>query len=331
MEKRVLGRTGLEVSVLTFGCGAVGGLMPKGEPADQQRAVELALEAGVNFFDTAPLYGNGTSETNLGRILKNLKPDIVLGTKVRLKPGDSADVPGAVKRSVEESLQRLQQDHVDILQLHNPIALNPGEGDLTPDQVLQDVLPALEQAKRDGKTRFIGMTAIGETEALSQVVEAGAYDTGQIIYNMLNPSASTAISAAFPGQDYDGLLTRAEAAGMGAIVIRSLAGGALSGSEERHPLGMHVVAPIGSGDDYAADAARARRFSSLLGAAECESLVELAIRYVTSNAKVPTFQVGLATVQQFQKAAEAVEKGALPAAVLSDIAELQAGFAQSEA
>ena len=330
MEKRVLGRTGLEVSVLTFGCGAVGGLMPKGDPADQRRAVELALEAGVNFFDTAPLYGNGTSETNLGHILKDLKPDIVLGTKVRLKPGETADVPGAVKRSVDESLQRLQQTHVDLLQLHNPLAMTPGEGELSPDQVLQDVLPALEQIKQEGKTRYIGMTAIGETEALNQVVDAKAFDTGQIIYNMLNPSAATPIAAGFPGQDYDGLLTRAEAAGMGAIVIRSLAGGALSGSEERHPLGMPVVAPIGSGDDYAADAARARQFSALLEAAGCESLVELAIRYVASNAKVPTFQVGLATVEQFQKAAAAVEKGALPADVLSAIAELQAGFANSE-
>ncbi len=331
MEKRVLGRTGLEVSVLTFGCGAVGGLMPKGDPADQRRAVELALEAGVNFFDTAPLYGNGTSETNLGHILEELKPDILLGTKVRLKPGDTADVPGAVARSVEESLQRLQQTHVDLLQLHNPIAMRPAEGDLSPDQVLQDVVPALERAKRDGKTRFIGMTAIGETEALTQVVEAEAFDTGQIVYNMLNPSASSAITAEFPGQDYDGLLARAEAAGMGAIVIRSLAGGALSGSEDRHPLGMPVVAPIGSGDDYAADAARARQFSALLEAAGCESLVELAIRYVASNAKVPTFQVGLATVEQFQKAAAAIEKGPLPADVLSAIAEIQAGFAETKA
>lgn len=327
MEKRILGRTGLKVSVLTFGCGAVGGLMPKGDPADQRRAVELALEAGVNFFDTAPLYGNGTSETNLGHILKDLKPDIVLGTKVRLKPEETADVSAAVKRSVEESLQRLQQDYVDLLQLHNPIALNPGEGDLTPDQVLQDVLPALQQAKQEGKTRFIGMTAIGETEALTQVVEAEVFDTGQIVYNMLNPSASSAIGDGFPGQDYDGLFTHAEAAGMGAIVIRSLAGGALSGSVERHPLGMPVVAPIGSGADYAADAARARQFLPLLEASGCESLVELAIRYVVSNRSVPTFQVGLATVEQFQNAAASVDKGALPESVLSAIAELQAGFA----
>ena len=327
MEKRTLGRTGLEVSLLTLGCGAVGGLMPQGDPADQRRTVELALELGVNFFDTAPQYGDGRSETNLGRILKDLRPDIVLGTKVRLKPEQKADPGAAVRQSVEESLGRLQQDDVDLLQLHNPISTNPGEGELSPDQVLQDVVPALEQMKRDGKTRFIGMTAIGDTEALNTVVEAEAFDTGQIVYNMLNPSSGGPISQDFPGQDYDGLLARAKAAGMGAIVIRSVAGGALSGEEDRHPLGMPVVAPIGSGVDYAADVKRARELLPAMANSDCETLVEMAIRYVASNPDVPTMQVGIATFDQFRKAAEATNKGALSASVLAEISSVQAGFA----
>ena len=84
MDKRTLGRTGLSVSVLTFGCGAVGGLMTRGAPADQERAVARALEAGINHFDTAPLYGDGASEQNLGRVLAALKPDVIVSTKVRL-------------------------------------------------------------------------------------------------------------------------------------------------------------------------------------------------------------------------------------------------------
>ena len=76
MEMRTLGRTGVKVSVLGFGCGAVGGMMVKGSPADQERAVARALEASVTFFDTAPMYGNGASETNLGRVLAKLKPEI---------------------------------------------------------------------------------------------------------------------------------------------------------------------------------------------------------------------------------------------------------------
>ena len=88
MERRTLGRTRLEVSVLGFGCGAVGGLMVRGNPSDQERAVARALEVGINYFDTAAMYGNGESERNLGRVLKSLKPNLYLGTKVRVPAAD---------------------------------------------------------------------------------------------------------------------------------------------------------------------------------------------------------------------------------------------------
>ena len=87
MEKRTFGRSGMQLSVLGFGCGAVGGLMVRGDPADQERAVARALDAGINYFDTAVAYGDGESEKNLGRILRKLKPaDAMVGTKVRLRP-----------------------------------------------------------------------------------------------------------------------------------------------------------------------------------------------------------------------------------------------------
>src|ERR1043165_7239561 len=84
MQTRQFGRTGLDLSVLTFGCGAVGGLMTRGAPGDQERAVARALEAGINHFDTAPSYGDGASEQNLGRVLAALKPDVIVSTKVRV-------------------------------------------------------------------------------------------------------------------------------------------------------------------------------------------------------------------------------------------------------
>ena len=85
METRVFGRSGLRLSILGFGCGAVGGLMVRGSPADQDRAIGLALDAGINYFDTAVQYGNGVSETNLGRILGARKPaGVAVGTKVRV-------------------------------------------------------------------------------------------------------------------------------------------------------------------------------------------------------------------------------------------------------
>src|SRR5580704_4561330 len=114
MEMRTYGRTGMKVSILGFGCGAVGGLMVRGDPADQERAVARALDVGVNYFDTAWQYGNGESEKNLGRILKKLKPtNIVVGTKVRLPSTDFGRIGAAIAASLDASLARLQLDCVD--------------------------------------------------------------------------------------------------------------------------------------------------------------------------------------------------------------------------
>ncbi len=99
MERRQLGKTGLEVSVLSFGCGAVGGLMTRGEPADQERAVARALELGINYFDSAALYGNGKSEENLGRVLAKLKPKVVVATKVRVMAGERGRIADDDRRA----------------------------------------------------------------------------------------------------------------------------------------------------------------------------------------------------------------------------------------
>src|SRR5205085_8895633 len=122
MEKRVFGRSCMRLSILGFGCGAVGGLMVRGEPADQERTIARALEVGVNYFDTAVQYGDGASEKNLGRVLKRLKPaDAVVGTKVRIKSADFGRIGDAIAASLEGSLQRLGREQVDIFHLHNEI------------------------------------------------------------------------------------------------------------------------------------------------------------------------------------------------------------------
>src|SRR5512134_1127202 len=121
MDYRTLGRTGLKVSALAFGCGDVGGLMVRGTPADRERGVARALELGINYLDTAPSYGSGESEKNLGQVLRALKPAAIVGTKWRLAAADLADVSGAIARSVETSLARLGRPQVDLLHLHNLI------------------------------------------------------------------------------------------------------------------------------------------------------------------------------------------------------------------
>ena len=104
MQLRVFGRTGLQLSVLGFGCGAVGGFMVRGDPAEQERTIAHAIAAGVNYFDTAVQYGDGQSETNLGRILHRLNSaDVVVGTKVRLQPETFGRISDAVTASIESS------------------------------------------------------------------------------------------------------------------------------------------------------------------------------------------------------------------------------------
>jgi L-galactose dehydrogenase/L-glyceraldehyde 3-phosphate reductase len=122
MQLRTFGRTGLQLSVLGFGCGAVGGFMVRGDPADQERVIARALDAGVNYFDTAVQYGDGESEKNLGRVLRKLKPaSVVVGTKVRIPPGEFGSMADAITTSLDGSLARLGLDGVDIFHLHNKI------------------------------------------------------------------------------------------------------------------------------------------------------------------------------------------------------------------
>ena len=326
MEQRRFGRTGLQVSALGFGCGAVGGLMVKGAAADQERAVWRALELGINYFDTAQMYGNGESEKNLGRVLQALKPDCYVGTKVRLPPTEPGQIGAAIAASLDASLKRLQREQVDLFQFHNSIVGATAGADFSADIVLGEVVPAFQRLRDQGKFRFFGITANGETAALNRVIDARAVDTAQASDNLLNPSPGAPLPAGYPAQDYSDLLGHAAAADVGIIVIRVLAAGALSGTEERHPLNSPPPAPIGSGADYRADVARARRFEPLIREGHADSLIELAIRYPLAHRAVSTVLVGLATLEQLEYAARSAEKGPLPAATLARIAEIQHSF-----
>lgn len=327
MEQRIFGRSGLKLSLLGFGCGAVGGLFVRGEEKDQERAVARALELGITYFDTAAMYGEGASERNLGRVLKSLKPDILLGTKVRLGESEKRRIGEAIKTSLEASLRRLGRESVDLFQLHNPITEEEKEGALTPAIVLGQVVPAFERLRREGKSRFFGITAVGDTKALKTVVGSRAFESAQIVYNALNPSAGAPLPEGYPAHDFANLLAATKAAGMGVIAIRALAGGALSGTLARHPLAAPSVAPIASGRDYPADATRARRFEALLHEGFAESLVELALRFVIADNRVTTMLVGYSNLEQLESAAAAVAKGPLPPAARERLAALQKGFA----
>ena len=327
MEMRIFGRSGMKISLLGFGCGGVGGLMVRGDPADQERAIGRALDAGVNYFDTAVAYGNGESEKNLGRVLNKLKPrDAIVGTKVRLPPG-TGPTAEFITQSLEGSLRRLGREQVDILHFHDPITTAGGGNTLSARQVLDQVVPAFEALRRQGKVRFLGITATGDTSALHEVIDAGVFDSAQVAYNMLNPSAATALPPDYPAQDYARLFEHTKAAGVGVIGIRVLAGGALSGSAERHAIASAPPPPIGSAHSYEGDLRRAQRLAPLVKEGFAASLAEAATRFCIGHPAMGTILVGMATPQEFEDALAAVMKGPLPEAALDRLAALQQEFA----
>src|ERR1700738_220869 len=328
MDLRGFGRTGMKLSLLGFGCGAVGGLMVRGDPLDQERTIARAIAAGVNYFDTAVQYGDGESEKNLGRVLGRLKPaTAIVGTKVRLPSADFARIAQAMAISLEGSLRRLQLDRVDIFHLHNAITEHGGGEALGVRQVLNEVVPVFERLREQGKTRFLGLTASGDTGALPRLIDSGAFHSAQVVYNMLNPSAAIALPPNYPAQDYGRLFDHTAAAGVGVVGIRVLAGGALSGAAERHPIAGPAPEPIGSAMSYDADLDRARRLIPLVKEGVDTSLTEAATRFALSHPAMGTILVGMATPQQFEDALAAVQQGPLPPAALARRAALQRGFA----
>jgi len=312
----------LRVSTLAFGCGDVGGLMVRGTPAERERGVARAIELGINYLDTAPAYGSGESEKNLGQVLRALKPAAIVGTKWRLGAADLADVPGAVARSVEQSLGRLGLERVDLLHLHNLIGRMGDERPLGVARVLEAVVPAVRRLQEQGKVRFFGVTASGETGALHRVLTSGAIDTAQVVFNLLNPTGAYEVPAGFPAQDYDRLLLLAREQGVGTIGIRAVAGGALSGQVERHPTAIPSVAPIASGPDYATDAARARALQPLVAQGHAGSLIEAALRFAITGDAMSTVLIGCSDLAQLDFAAAAVNKGPLSPAALATLSTI---------
>jgi len=326
MELRNLGKTGLRVSTLGFGCGNVGGLIIRGMVAEREHAVARAMELGVNYFDTAPSYGDGESERNLGQVLKSLKARVQVGTKFRLDPPDLHDIAGAVGRSLDASLKRLGMERVDLFQLHNRIETARGRGALSVGDVLSEVVPAVQKLRQQGKVGFCGMTALGETRALHQAIDGGTLDTAQVCYNLLNPSAGAAVPAGFPAQDFGRLLDRTRERRMGVIVIRVLAAGALSGVEARHPVAVPTVDPIATAPDYRTDVARAQALGALVREGHVENLMEASIRLAVGSDAVSTVLVGYSSLEHLEAAAAAVNRGPLPAAALQRLTALWSGL-----
>jgi len=152
MEKRVLGRSGLEVSVVGLGCNNFGGMIKALDLAGARQVVHAALDAGITLLDTSDSYGvDGGSETCLGEILGDRRKDVVLATKFaspmnRQKSSRYNGSRGYIMSAVEDSLRRLKTDYIDLYQYHFPDPLTP----------IEETLRALDDLVKQGKVRYLG-------------------------------------------------------------------------------------------------------------------------------------------------------------------------------
>lgn len=313
MEYRALGNTGLTVSVLAFGAGPVAQIMIEDDPGKQRACLERALAAGINWFDTAPAYGNGASERNLGRCLRELGAagQVHVATKLRLYPADLSDPYAAARASLEASLERLGLHRVALLQLHNAVAetRSAAPDALAVEDVLgpKGVLHALIRLRTAGLADHLGLTATGSPAATEALLATREFAAAQVPYHLLNPSAGRPMPPGWAEQDYGCLIDTCLRHGVGVLAIRVFAGGALVGKPASAHTRRTRYFPL---DLYERDLVRAAAVAARLPPGS--SLAELALRFVVGDRRVCAAIVGFTSPQEIDDAASAAALGPLP-------------------
>jgi aryl-alcohol dehydrogenase-like predicted oxidoreductase len=305
MLYRPLGRTGIRVSVVAFGAGPVPGLMTvDGRQHEQLATVQRAIDLGINWFDTAATYGAGKSEQNLGFAIRELGAagNIHIATKVRLAEDQLADIRGAVLRSCEESLQRLGVPQVSLLQLHNSVTKqrNDEPTSITTNDVFDTggVLQAMQELRRSGLVRHLGLTGLGNPSVLRELFESGEFETVQTPYNMLNPSAGQIMPQPDAETDYGNQFATCLQQRMGVFAIRVFAGGALVGNPPSDHTKKTPFFPLAL---YQRDQQRAERLAHALPAGH--SLKELSLQFVLRHPAVSAAIIGFASPEQVDEIA----------------------------
>jgi len=307
VKYRRLGRTDLEVSEIVFGAGWVGGVLIHHDAEVGRSALRLAREAGVNWIDTAPSYGDGISERVLGELLPELDWNPYLSTKFHVDPASDRPVSEQIEESVGRSLARLNRTSVDLLQLHNPLGAGSDARRLAVDRVLEPggVADALDDLKRRGLTRYAGFTANGDADSLKRMVTSARFDTAQVYYNMLNPSAGRAVPAGWSTIDFGNVIAHCETCDVGVFVIRVLAAGVLATATRT---GREI--PMYASADMASEELRARAAWDAIDG-EPGSRAQAAIRFVLDDRRVHGVLVGANLPEHVSEAAAAVDMAPL--------------------
>jgi aryl-alcohol dehydrogenase-like predicted oxidoreductase len=279
MEKRRIGS--LEVSCVGLGCNNFGRRL---DAADSAKVVNAALGAGINFFDTADIYGNTKSEEFLGRALRKRRDDVVIATKFGMRIDDkrTGAHPKYVARAVEDSLKRLNTDHIDLYQLHTPDETVP----------IADTLGALDKLVKSGKVREIGCSNFSVEqlhEAEHSVAPGGArFLSVQNEYNLLNRDTEK------------GLLHECAAAGIAFLPYFPLANGLLTGKYrkgEPPPQGSRIASGWNAGlmnDENLEIVEKLRAFAE----SRNHTLLELAVSWLIERPMVASVIAGATTPDQ---------------------------------
>ncbi len=286
MQYRTLGRTGIKVSPYCLGAmmfGAIGNT----DHEDSIRIIHKAIDAGINFIDTADRYSQGESEEIVGKALRGRRDNIVLATKVHGPMGDDPNQQGNsrrwITRALEDSLRRLQTDHVDLYQIHRP----------SPDTDIEETLSVLTDLMQAGKVRAIGSS----TFPASEIVEAqwvaekrglARFRAEQPPYSILNRNIEREV------------LPLCERYGMGALVWSPLAMGLLTGRYRKGqalPDSMRVrIFPKQMSAERSLDAVE-----QLLGVAAAAgmSLTHMAMAFAIAHPAVTSAIIGPRTMEHF--------------------------------
>ncbi|MEX0153761.1 aldo/keto reductase [Microbacterium sp. LMI1-1-1.1] len=314
MDYRPLGRTGVQVSPLCLGTMMFG---PWGnqDEADSIRIIHRALDAGINFVDTADVYSNGTSEEITGRALAGRRDDVVLATKFFMPMGDNPNHRGGSRRwiiqEVENSLRRLGTDWIDLYQVHRP----------DPAVDIEETLGALSDLVHQGKIRYIGSSSFSG----SQIVEAQRASRERRLERFVTEQPPYSILVRGIEED---ILPTAQRYGMGTLTYSPLSGGWLSGKWRKDAAATPASSARPSARFDMSSPANQRKLDiveDLAQLAERNSmtLIEMAIAFAINHPGVTSAIVGPRTMEQLESYLPAAEIH-LPTDMLDRIDQLVA-------
>ncbi|MNH81796.1 General stress protein 69 [compost metagenome] len=290
METRKLGNSDLHTSVIGFGAWAAG-KAGWGEVSDTQieQAIHRAHELGVNFFDTAPVYGFGESEQILGRTLRPIRDKVILATKFGLAWDDTGSIRndvsrGSIVREVEDSLRRLQTDYIDLYQVHWP--------DPSGTTSFEETFDTLNRLVEQGKIRYIGVSNFSR-EQLTKAVTLSAVVSLQSLYNILQRDVE------------QGPLPYAAEQGIGFIPYSPLAQGLLTGkfnpgNKPKQDDVRSALNPLFREGDYELNLTKVQKLSEI-AERYGKPLGQLAINWLLANPAVSSVIAGAKTVEQVEE------------------------------